>query len=179
MAILTLCTTILIVWTVLDPWTWKRRAIQEVPPVSFGQCESKHTYIWFASLAGILFLAEGLTLYLAWKTSNVPDDDKFNDSSAVLYGSLAQLQSWSFGVPMLVVIGHTSSVATYFGRICIIWIFAVSSLVVVVGPKLISAYRIRRKPKLGQTQDRIHSSGFIHPGTSSDFLPSYNGNGHY
>lgn len=106
-------------------------------------------------------------MYFAWKTADVPDD--FRDSGAVMYASFAQMQSWAFGVPMLAVLGSSSAEATYFGRICLIWIFAVSSVVVVVGPKLIAAYRMRRNPTLGQRKDRVRVSGLTGPMTSSHF----------
>jgi hypothetical protein len=114
---------------------------------------------------GLLFIAEGLTMYFAWKTADVPDD--FRDSGAVMYASYAQMQSWAFGIPMLAVLGDSSSEATYFGRICLIWIIAVSSVVVVVGPKLISAIRIRRNPALGQKKDRVRVSGLANPPTTN------------
>jgi hypothetical protein len=152
---------------VLDPWTWERSVIRELPPESFGQCNSRYIWAWFGPLIGILFLAEGLTMYFAWKTADVPND--FRDSSAVMYASFALLQSWAFGVPIIAVIGNSSSEATYFGRICLIWIFSVSSVVVVVGPKVVSAFRIRRKPSLAQKKDRIHVSGVLCPIGSQEF----------
>jgi hypothetical protein len=106
-------------------------------------------------------------MYFAWKTADIPND--FRDSGAVMYASFAQIQSWAIGVPMLAVLGTSSADATYFGRIFLIWIFAVSSVVVVVGPKLISAYRIRRNPELGRPKNRVHVSGLSNP-----VSPQYN-----
>ena len=154
---MSICITILILWTVIDPWSWERVVTVEVPAETFGQCKSRHFWVWFAPLTGLLILAESLTMYFAWKTTDLPDD--FRDSGAVMYASFAQLQSWAFGIPMLAVLGSTSSSATYFGRICLIWIFAVSSVVVVVGPKLVKAIRLRRNPRLAQRPDRVRVSG--------------------
>jgi hypothetical protein len=158
---MTICFIILILWTALDPWTWERNLIKEMPPESYGKCTSRNLWAWFGPLIGLLFFAEGLTMYFAWKTADIPDD--FRDSGAVMYASFAQMQSWSFGIPMLAVLGSSSSEATYFGRICLIWIFSVSSVVVVVGPKLISAFRIRRNPTTGQTKDRVRVTGLASP----------------
>jgi 7 transmembrane sweet-taste receptor of 3 GCPR len=158
---MTICFLILILWTALDPWTWERDVIKEIPPESYGKCTSRYFWAWFGPLIGLLFFAEGLTWYFAWKTADIPDD--FRDSGAVMCASFAQMQSWAFGIPMLAVLGNSSSEATYFGRICLIWIFSVSSVVVVVGPKLISAFRIRRNPALGQKKDRVRVTGLTTP----------------
>ena len=156
---MTICLLILILWTAIDPWTWERDVINEIPPESYGKCTSQHFWVWFGPLIGLLFFAEGLTMYFAWKTADIPDD--FRDSGAVMYASFAQMQSWAFGIPMLAVLGNSSSEATYFGRICLIWIIAVSSVVLVIWPKLIRAFRIRRNPALGKQKDRVHVSGLF------------------
>jgi 7 transmembrane sweet-taste receptor of 3 GCPR len=171
-----MCTSILILWTVLDPWKWERSVVKELPPESYGQCKSQHIWAWFGPLICVLFFAQVLTWYFAWKTADIPED--FQDSTAVMYASLTLLQSWAFGVPMLAVIGSTSSDASYFARICLIWVFSVSSVVVVVGPKLVSAYRIRRKPALEQINDRVRVSGLINPTSSHQVTQSSVNTGH-
>ena len=153
---MSICVIILILWTAIDPWSWQRVVTIEIPAETYGQCQSRNFWVWFGPLICLMFIAEILTMYFAWKTTDLPDD--FRDSGAVMYASFAQIQSWVFGVPMLAVLGSTSSEATYFGRICLIWIFAVSSVVVVVGPKLAKAIRVRRNPNIGQ-RDRVRVSG--------------------
>jgi hypothetical protein len=101
-----------------------------------------------------------LTMYFAWKTNN--QNDACRDSGAVMYASFALIQSWAFGLPMLAVLGSTSSDAIYFGRICLIWISAVASVVVVAGPKLTKAIRFRRNPALQRRPDRTRVSGLPH-----------------
>ena len=171
LALLAVSISILIAWTVVDPWTWVRKVTSELPAERYGQCTSKYFAAWFGPLVLLLFVAEVLTMYFAWKTADIPND--FRDSGAVMYASFAQIQSWAIGVPMLVVLGTSSSDATYFGRIFLIWIFAVSSVVVVVGPKLINAYRIRRNPELGKVKSRVHVSGLMSgPASSSNYVPA-------
>jgi len=72
------------------------------------------------------------------------------------------------GVPMLAVLGTSSADATYFGRIFLIEIFAVSCIAVVVGPKIIRAIRIRRNPELGRKKGRVNVSGIYQPTSSQD-----------
>jgi hypothetical protein len=160
-AILAISILILILWSILDPWTWVRKVTSELPAETYGKCTSKYFWAWFGPLVALLFFAESLTMYFAWKTADIPND--FRDSGAVMYASFAQIQSWAIGVPMLAVLGTSSADATYFGRIFLIWIFAVSSVVVVVGPKVINAYRIRRNPELGRPKNRVHVSGISNP----------------
>ena len=68
---------------------------------------------------------------------------------------------------MIAVLGTSSADATYFGRIFLIEIFAVSSVVVVVGPKVIKAIRIRRNPELGRTKGRVNVTGIYQGKPSS------------
>lgn len=177
-ALLAVSISILVAWTVVDPWTWVRKVTSELPAERYGQCTSKYFAAWFGPLVALLFVAEILTMYFAWKTADIPND--FRDSGAVMYASFAQIQSWAIGVPMLVVLGTSSSDATYFGRIFLIWIFAVSSVVVVVGPKLVNAYRIRRNPELGKAKSRVHVSGLSGPNTSSsNYAPVMSSSSNY
>jgi hypothetical protein len=156
-ALLAITMTILIAWTVVDPWTWHRELIVEIPAETYGQCKSKRTSAFFFPLVGVLFFAELLTMFFAWKIADVPED--FRDSGAVMYACFAQLQAWAIGVPILIVLGDSSADATYFGRVFLTWLFAVSGVVVVVGPKIYRAIRVRINPELGGKKGRVNVSG--------------------
>lgn len=138
---------ILSVWTAIehDPWRWNRVIMVEVPPESYGQCECSYFWAFFGPLMAVLLLAEGLTAFFAWKTVDVPED--FRDCKAVSYAILTQLQGWIIGVPILAVLGSSSSNATYFGRVLVIWIFSVASVGIVVAPRIAQAIMIRRNPE--------------------------------
>lgn len=73
---------------------------------------------------------------------------------------------------MLAVLGTSSADATYFGRVFLIEIFAVSSVVVVVGPKLVRAIQIRRNPELGRKKGRVNVTGIYQPTSSQDTVTS-------
>jgi 7 transmembrane sweet-taste receptor of 3 GCPR len=141
LVLLTVTLALLIFWTVIDPWAWSRDIIREIPAASYGKCSSKNLWAFLGPLIALLFCAEALTLYFAWRTADVPED--FRDTSTVMYASFAQLQSWTIGGPMLSVLGNSSADAVYFGRVVLIWIFAGSSVLVVVGPKVARAISIR------------------------------------
>ena len=151
-ALLASTMSILVLHTTVDPWNWKRGLIADIPSETYGQCTSKHTWAFFGPLVGILFFAELLTMYFAWKTADVPED--FRDSGAVMYACFAQLQGWAAGIPMLVLLGVSSVDAPYFARVFLIWIFSVSGVALVVGPKIYRAVKIRRNPALTGQQRR-------------------------
>ena len=161
LGLLFLTLAILLTWTLFDPWAWHRELISELPAETFGQCTSEHFWPFFGSLIGLLFCAEISTFYFAWKTADVPED--FRDSAAVMYASFAQLQSFAVGIPMLAVLGTSSVDATYFGRIFLIWIFAVSSVAVVVGPKIVKAFKLRQTPQLQANRKRVSVTGLYTP----------------
>jgi len=89
LALLFLTLSVLITWTVYDPWVWRRELINELPSETFGECTCDKGNFWpfFGSLIALLFCAEILTFYFAWKPADVPED--FRDSAAVMYASFA------------------------------------------------------------------------------------------
>ena len=122
---------------------------------------------FFAPLGGILFAAEAVTLYFAWRTADVPSD--FRDSEAIMYTCLAQIQAWCIGIPMLALIGYSSADASYFARIFLIWVFTVAGVVLVAWPKIFKAIRIRRNPHIRSFNGRRSSiAGILHPRGSID-----------
>lgn len=164
LVLLFLTLSILVTWTIVDPYKWERREVSDIPYETFGECTNEHFWAFFGPLVGLLFFAEALTFYFAWKTADVPED--FRDSAAVSYASFAQLQSFAVGIPMLAVLGTASVDATYFGRVFLIWIFAVSSVAVVVGPKLAKAIKLRRNPELRAPRKRVSVTGLYTPGAT-------------
>ena len=163
--------SILSAHTVYDPWSWERHIIKEIPAETYGKCQSNDSMAFFAPLGGILFAAEAVTLYFAWRTADVPSD--FRDSQAIMYTCLTQIQAWCIGIPMLVLIGYSSADASYFARIFLIWIFTVSGVVLVAWPKIIKAIKIRRNPHIQSINGRrstisgvLHSRDFNNPADS-------------
>jgi 7 transmembrane sweet-taste receptor of 3 GCPR len=136
---------VLVSWTSLDPWIWKREIIREIPAETYGKCSSTNLWAYLGPLMVLIFSAETATLLFAWKTADRPQD--FPDSTTIMYASFTQVQSWSIGVPMLAVLGNSSADAIYFARVVLIWIFSASSVIVVVAPKIANAVLLRRNPE--------------------------------
>jgi len=149
--------SILVAHSAYDPWSWERHIISEIPAETYGKCQSSHTWAFFGPLVGLIFLAEATTLYFAWKTTDIQID--FRDSKAVLYACLAQIQAWAVGAPMLAFLGTSSADATYIARVFLVWIFAVSGVAIVVGPKIVKAIKIRHNPHV---QKRVSIGGIFH-----------------
>jgi hypothetical protein len=137
-------TALLIAQTILDPWTWQRIVIREVPAETYGQCTSNNAWAYFGPMVGLLFSMELLLMYFCWKKGDYSSSS--SDTAAVMYNCFAHVQGWAVGGSILAVLGNSSVDATYFGRTILIWIFAASSLMGVVGTKVARALSIRRHP---------------------------------
>jgi hypothetical protein len=181
-ALLVATLAILVAWTVLDPWTWDRVTISEVPYETYGECGNDRLWAFIGPLVGLLIFAEGASAFFAWKTANVHDD--INDSNSIFFAICTHMQAWAIGVPILAVLGDSSSDGTYLGRVLLIWIFSVSSIACVVYPKLVRAIHLRRNPALRQ-KSRVFVSGLnittatapsqpfsLHPMNKSSEVPS-------
>ena len=156
-ALLVATLAILVAWTVLDPWTWERVVASEIPYETYGECGNDRLWAFTGPLIGLIIIAEGASAYFAWKTANVPDE--INDSSSMFFAICTHMQAWAIGVPILAVLGDSSSDATYLGRVLLIWIFSVSSIACVVYPNLVRAIHLRRNPELRQKSSRVFVSG--------------------
>jgi hypothetical protein len=157
---------ILVTWTVLDPWTWERVVVGELPYETYGECGNDRLWAFVGPLMGLLIFAEGTSAFFAWKTVNVSED--FNDSSSIFFAICTHMQAWAIGVPILAVLGNSSSDATYLGRVLLIWIFSVSSLACVVYPKLVWAIYLRRNPEL-RRKSQVVVSGLTFTASSRPF----------
>jgi hypothetical protein len=100
----------LLVWTVVDPWTWERdEIVGKFPPESFGKCSSGHFRWYFSVLSTIMILATSLAFGMAWKTKDLKIDSRYSDTNTVFLAIASQLQAW-FGT-------STSSRQASFGLV--------------------------------------------------------------
>ena len=75
--LLSLTVLVLTLWTVLDPWVWERDDDLDAEdfPESHGKCtngNAGHWWAFFGPLAGLLVVSEGITLVMAFKTTDIP-----------------------------------------------------------------------------------------------------------
>ena len=154
--VLAFAVAVLTTWTFVDPWIWERELVMEIPSESFGHCESDTFDTFFLSMVLLMIIVTSMTTYVAWKASDIPDE--FSDTKLVLYTVSSHLQAWIVGPPTLAVLGsHASANGTYFGRVFLIWVFAVSGVMVVIGPKVVAVLFEQRVKK---TSSRVRISGW-------------------
>ena len=165
LAFLAVNLVILLSQTVYDPWSWERRIISEIPAETYGMCQSKHDLMFFGLLVGLIFVAEAMILRVAWRTTDVPTD--FRDSGSILYSCFVHIQAWAVGIPMLAALGYSSVNSTYFARIFLTWIFSVSSVAVVVFPKIWIALHSHQDPLYSQRR-RARLRAEYEPSTNYD-----------
>ena len=160
-----LTVTILVVWTIVDPWQWERDWITLVPAETYGQCTSEHFWAFFGPLITIVGVAEGVSIFFAWKTADVNQD--YGETQPCIRAMYSQFQAWLVGIPILVVLNDSSSAdAVFLGRALLIWIFSMSGVVFVIGPKLHKTIYEIRHPQEVQANRRRSSfkiTGLNHP----------------
>ena len=147
---------VLIIWTAVDPWKWERDYIDLLPPERLGKCTSDHFAGFFWTLTSILMFCTVSTLVMAWKTQTIAQN--LSDASTVFYLILTQVQAWFVGIPILAVTGDSVD-TVYFGRILLIWLFAMAPLFIVLLPRVSQAIRQKLNPALKQTRGNVHVSG--------------------
>ncbi|CAB9501560.1 expressed unknown protein [Seminavis robusta] len=136
--------TILIVWTAVSPWRWEHDFVSLSPPETYGKCHSDNFAAFFAPLSAILMACTLLTGFFVWRTKDISQD--LSDTSTVFYLIVTQLQAWFVGLPILAVIGDSSVNSVYFGRILLIWVFAMAPLLIVLGSIMVSGLEPTSQP---------------------------------
>jgi len=154
--LLLVAVVLLSVWTVIDPWVWERTLVSESPAETYGKCTCENFQAFFYSLSALLLFSKLLAAAMAWKTADIPQD--FSDAGSVFYAMSLHIQAWFIGIPILAVLGDDNVDAVYFGRVLLIWIFAMSAVGLVVLPRLMSAYQQRHSPP-GASSGIVHISG--------------------
>lgn len=152
--------TILTIWTVISPWQWERDLVNLDPPETYGKCHSEDFSAFFIPLAVILMVCTCFTGIIVWRTKNISQD--LSDTSTVFYLILTQLQAWFVGLPILAVIGDGTVNSVYFGRILLIWVFAMAPLLIVLLPRITTAIHLRRHPEKAK-KSRVRVTGLTPP----------------
>ena len=110
---------------------------------------------------------EILKLFYAWKTADV--SRCYGETATSMYTLYSQLQAWVLGIPILVVIDGVSVDAVFVGRALLIWIFSISGICFVIGPKIFKAMYERRYPEeTSRGGNRVHVSGIRTSASSAE-----------
>ena len=140
--IFVLIVALLISWTIVDPWSWERVVVVPVPLERFGQCTGRYFVHFYLPLGSLVMLFDFWIGFQAWNLMYI------RTMGPILYAVYGQLQVWCFGTPILAVLGSSSSDGLYFARVLLVWSFSISSLSVVVIPKVSAAIQVWRNPAL-------------------------------
>lgn len=153
---------VLALWTAIDPLQWVRTEIEGAyPPESKGQCASATFHAYFWPCAGLIGVPTLCTIIAVWRTKDISQD--LSDTSVTFYLVVTQFQAWLLGVPVLVVLGSASVDAEYFGRVLLIWLFAIAPLLIVLLPTIYRTITHRVAPNSKPRRGSVHISGLSDP----------------
>ena len=139
MAVLVACAVVVLsLWTALDGLDWTRKVINEETGESIGQCSGDHSGAYIGTLVGLMLIPIILTGFMAYKTKDV--SDQYSEAKWVWILFVVQLEVFLVAVPTVIVLRDVSTDGRYLGLTFIFWIFPMSTLSLIMVPK-ISAYR--------------------------------------
>jgi hypothetical protein len=144
-------------WTGLDPLRWNRHEINIITGESIGECSSENSAAFIAPLAVIVMIPTLLTFYMALKTKDI--DDAFSESRWIFVMVLIQLEVLLFAAPLIPLLRDVSTDGRYVGYALIIWVFPMSALGLIIGPKM---YAVHRKvDHLASTRGSVGIAGRV------------------
>jgi uncharacterized membrane protein len=129
-------------WTGLDPLVWTRDVVDPYTGESVGYCQSDDLWAYAATLAVLMFIPTALTGIMAWKTKDV--DALYSDSSWIFTLIVLQAELYIIAVPVVAALRTASIAGEYVGFALILTIFPLSTLLLIIAPK-IYAYRVDRR----------------------------------
>jgi gamma-aminobutyric acid type B receptor len=152
---------ILGLWTGLDPMHWVREETNEVTGESIGQCQSNNMVAYVIPLVIVMLIPTALTAYMAWRTKDV--DEEFSETHWIFIMVLVQCEVILFAVPMISLLRDVSTDGRYIGFVLMMWTFPMSTLLLIVGPKVLAFRRARAESSGGRKQQkRGRSLGVVH-----------------
>jgi len=122
----------LLVWTIVDPLTWKRTVVQEdqfgYPLSSSGFCTSVYWAYYTGIILFLHFMVMAIACYMCYVARSIPSS--FSDAKYVTMAMFSNLQILVVGLPVLILVGKDPQ-TSYFVRILIVWIndFVVVALI--------------------------------------------------
>jgi hypothetical protein len=138
-ALISMALILLVLWTYIDPWAWEREEVafdeNGYPTESVGRCTSETFYEFFLPLFFLSWIATSITLYMAWKTRDIPSD--YSDSVWIFCCIYSQLLAWSFGFPLGIFIEDSMRTGVYIVRLMLNLSVSLSSMIFLIVPKVV------------------------------------------
>lgn len=156
---------ILVVWTIVDPWQWDRKVIDDVTLETYGKCQSKNALRFLIPLLCLMALSTIACGVMAFKCRDI--DVRFSDSNYIFYTIFVQIQVLLVGIPVLGILNNASADATLLGRSLLIFVIAMTTLTFMILPKVVDVFRdnflgdpsIRRSAMTGSVN--VHRQGVV------------------
>uniref|UniRef100_A0A7S4JMC6 G-protein coupled receptors family 3 profile domain-containing protein n=1 Tax=Odontella aurita TaxID=265563 RepID=A0A7S4JMC6_9STRA len=122
----------LVIWTVLDPFVWKREMVDDWSSVGSCQAEGVAHVVCTSLIAASSLTALFLACIQAYRARNISDE--FSESKWIAISLGGMLQSLLLGIPLIVLI--QDPMATFFINAVLIFVLSMSILLLMFVPKM-------------------------------------------
>lgn len=143
----------LTVWTIVDPPRWGYVTVDEESGEILGTCQADHAGAFITPLVVAAGLPALLTEIMAWKTKDV--DNAYSESNWIFIMILVQVEVTVVAAPMVILLRDVSVNGQYLGTVSFTWVFAVSPVVFILGPKVYA----HQKAIHGVDNRSVHTRG--------------------
>jgi hypothetical protein len=130
---------VLVVWQVVDPFTWVRTVINEHPLETFGECQSGDNVgngllPYIIPLGLLILVICSMTAVVAWRMKDVQSE--LSESKWIFFGIIMHIQTWAVGMPVVVITDGISRDAWYIMVASLTFIVPTALVVLVIWPKV-------------------------------------------
>jgi hypothetical protein len=173
---------VLVVWQVVDPYTWVRSEINDDPLETLGECQSRDRaddgiLPYVIPLLFLFFIITSMTAVVAWRMKDVQAE--LAESNWIFYGIITHIQTWAVGIPVVIITKEVSRDAWYIIMASLAFIFPTSLVAFVIWPKIYAQYfggQPRQSVDLGsftgQKKTRVTGLGGFEDRSSTPFPPN-------
>jgi hypothetical protein len=130
---------VLVVWQVVDPYTWVRSEINDDPLETLGECQSRDRaddgiLPYIIPLLFLFLIVCSMTAVVAWRMKDVQAE--LSESKWIFFGIITHIQTWAVGIPVVIITKGVSRDAWYIIMASLAFIFPTSLVAFVIWPKI-------------------------------------------
>lgn len=157
----------LIVWAAKDPLVWVRGEIDEESGETAGTCTSEHTLRYIVPVVTLMVSATVLAGWMAFRTRDI--SEAFAETKWIFYAIFAQIQVWIVSIPVVTLVRKDGSTdVAYLGSVLVVWTFAVTIVVLIIGPRVSQESSKANSPRsILTSSSQCHVSGMNWGGAGS------------
>lgn len=145
--VLTIESTIILIWTLLDPLEWNREVLSTdedgLPVQSVGQCQSEYAGIFWLIFIAFNVLVLMYALFLCYATRTYPSE--LSESRWITACVISYIQILVLAVPILVIVTANNS-AYFFVLATVVFLMSMSVTLFIFLPKVYSVHFDPEKP---------------------------------